>query len=85
MSRNSMCSFPFKKELNERLFDPCIKNYTSSGDMDEKVDNWFDFFENFHQKYIIMPSISLNSLFLEEILFVTVRSSQGFINQNTTT
>ena len=76
-----MCALPFKKELNERLFDPCIKNYTSSGDMDEKVDNWFDSFENFHQKYINMPSISLNSLFLEEILFVTVRSSQGFINQ----
>ena len=43
-----------------------LKNDTSSGDMDEKVDHWLDCFEKFHKKYIIMPSISLNYLFLEE-------------------
>ena len=34
-----------------------LKNDTPSGDMDEKVDNWLDYFEKFHKKYIIMPSI----------------------------
>ena len=49
-----------------------LKNDTSSGDMGEKVDHWFDSFEKFHKKYIIMPSLSLNYLFIEESLFVTV-------------
>ena len=57
-----------------------LKNDTSSGDMDEKVDHWFDSFENFHKKYIVIPSLSLNSLFLEEIMFVTVQPPPGFIN-----
>ena len=49
-----------------------LQNDTSIGDMDEKVDHWFDSLEKFHKKYIIMPSISLNSLFIEDSLFVTV-------------
>ena len=57
-----------------------FKNYTSSGDMGEKMYHWFDSLEKFHKKYIIMPSLSLNSLFIEESLFVTVRSPPGFIN-----
>ena len=57
VSRNAMCTFPFKKEWYERLFDPRIKNDTSSGDMDERVDHWLDSFEKFHNKYIIMPSL----------------------------
>ena len=50
-----------------------LKIDTSSGDMNEKVDHWLDSFEKFHNKYIIMPSLSLNELFLEESFFVTVR------------
>ena len=46
--------------------DPSIKNDTSSGDMDEKVDPWFDSFENVHKKYIIILSLSLNYLLIEE-------------------
>ena len=53
--------------------------------MDEKVDHWLDYFEKFHKKYIIMPSISLNSLFIEESLFVTVQSTLGFINRENET
>ena len=60
-----------------------FKNDTSSGDMDEKVDHWLDSFEKFHKNYIIMPSISLNSLFLEKSLIVTVQSPPGFINRET--
>ena len=48
-----------------------LKNDTSSGDMDEKVDHWLDSFEKFHKNHIIMPSLSLNSLLIEESLFVT--------------
>ena len=48
-----------------------FKNDTSSGDMDEKVDHWLDSFENFHNKYIIMPSLLLHSLLIEESLLVT--------------
>ena len=58
-----------------------LKNDTSSGDLDEKVDHWLDSFENFHKKYIIMPSLSLNYLIIEESLFVTVQSPPGFINR----
>ena len=74
-----MWTFPFEKNEMKDYWTRILKNYTSSGDMDEKVHHWFDFFEKFHKKYIIMPSLSLNSLFNEEILFVTVRSPPGFI------
>ena len=66
MSRNAMCTFPFKK-CNERLFDPRIKNDTSSGDMDEKVDHWFDSFEIFHK----------NSPIISEYLSEQPSLSQG--------
>ena len=46
-----------------------LKNDTSSGDMDEKVDHWLDSSEKFHKKYIIMPSLSLNLLLIEESFF----------------
>ena len=58
-----------------------LKSDTSSVDINEKVDRWLDSFEIFHKKYIIMPSLSLNYLFLEESLFVTVWSPPGFINR----
>ena len=62
-----------------------LKNETSNGDMNEKVDNCLDSFEKFHKKYIITPSISLNYLILEESMFVTVQSPPGFINQENET
>ena len=37
-----------------------LKNDTSIVDMNEMVDHWLDFFENFHKKYIIMPSLLLD-------------------------
>ena len=58
---------------------------TSSVDMNEKVYHWCDSFEKFHNKYIIMPSKYLNSSFLEESWFITVRSPPGFINQENET
>ena len=62
-----------------------FQNKTSSGDMDEKVYHWLDSFENFHKKYIIMPSILLNCLFLEESLFVKAWWPPGFIHQENET
>ena len=58
-----------------------LKNYTTSGDMNKRVDHWLDSFEKFHKKYIIMPSLSLNYLLIEESLFVTIQSPPGFINR----
>ena len=62
-----------------------LNNYTSCGDMNEKIDDWLDYYEKFHKKYIIMPSLLLYSLFLEESLFVTVKSPPGFINRENET
>ena len=33
-----------------------LKIDTSSDDMNEKVEHWFDSFEKYNKKYIIMPS-----------------------------
>ena len=62
-----------------------LKNDTSSGDMNKIVYHWLDSFEKFHKKFIIMPSLSLNSLLIEESLFVTVQSPPGFINRENET
>ena len=58
-----------------------LKIDTSSGYMNEKVYHWLDSLEKFHKKYNIMPSESLNYSLLEKSLFVTVRSTPGFINR----
>ena len=71
----------FKRYKVKYYWTRVLKNDTSSGDMDEKLDNWLDSFEKFYKKYIIMPSLFLNSLLIEESLFVTVRSPPGFINR----
>ena len=53
--------------------------------MNENVDHWLDSFEKSHKKYIIMPSQSLNSSFLEESFSVTVWSPPDFINRENET
>ena len=73
--------FCLKKNEMKDDWTHVLKNYTSSGDMDENVDHWFDFFEKFHKKYSIMPSLSLNYFLIEEFFFVTVLSPPGFINR----
>ena len=70
-----------KKNKIKDYWTRVLKNDTSSGDMYENVDHWFDSFEKSHKKYIIMPSLSLNPLLIEEIFFVTVRSPPVFINR----
>ena len=49
--------FRLKKNDMKYYLTHVLKNYTASGDMDEIIDHWLDYFENFHKKYIIMPSI----------------------------
>ena len=49
--------------------------------MNEVVDDCLVTFENFQKQYIIIPSLSLNPLLLEEKPFITVRSPPGFFNQ----
>ena len=65
-------NFCLKENEMKYYWTHVLKNDTSSGDMDKKVNHWLDFFEKFHKKYIIMPSLSLYYLFIEESLFVTV-------------
>ena len=62
-----------------------LKSDTSIGDMNEKVHHWLDFLEIFHKKSIIMPSESLNSFLLEDIVFITVQSPPGFISRENET
>ena len=62
-----------------------LKIDTSSGDMNERVDYWSDYFEIFHKKYIIMPSELLNYSFLEESCFITVWSLTDLISQENET
>ena len=49
--------------------------------MNELVDDCLVIFEKFHKQYIIIPSLSLNPLLIEEKTFATVRSPPGFFNQ----
>ena len=48
--------------------------------MNELVDDCLVTFEEFHKQYIIIPSLSLDTLLIEEKPFVTVRSPNGFFN-----
>ena len=58
-----------------------LKCDTSSDDMKENIDHWFDFFEKFHKTYIIMPTESYNYEFTEESVYITIITPPGFINQ----
>ena len=77
--------FHIKRNDMKHYFTKILKSNTSSGDMNEKVDHWLNCFGKFHKKYIIMPLESLNYSFLEEIVYITVRSPAGFINQENET
>ena len=57
-----------------------LKSDTSSGYMNEKVDQWLDSLEKFHNNYIIMPLESLDYSFLKESLYIAVLQPPGFIN-----
>ena len=48
--------------------------------MNELVDDFLVTFEKFHKQYIIIPSLSLDPLFIEEKLFVQDRSPPGFFD-----
>ena len=48
--------------------------------MTELVDDFLVTFKTFHKQYIIIPSLLLYPLLLEEKPFVTVRSPPGFFN-----
>ena len=48
--------FHLKRTDMEQYFTHILKSDSSSGDMNEKVDHWLDSFEQFHKKYIILPS-----------------------------
>ena len=45
-----------------------------------KIDHWLDSFEDFHQEYIIMPTIYSNYSVPEESKSIEVMIHPGFIN-----
>ena len=49
--------------------------------MNEMTDDFLDTFEKFQKQYIIIHSLSLHPLLIEEKPFITVRSPPGFFNQ----
>ena len=59
---------------------PCIKKDTPLFEINGLVDDCLVTFEKFHKQYIIIPSLSLDPLLLEEKPFITVRSPPGFFN-----
>ena len=85
VSRNSMWTFCLKNNEIEDCWTHTLKNDTSNGDMDEKVDHWFDSFEKLHKEYNIMPSLSLNYLLIEEIYFCNSSITPRFINRENET
>ena len=53
---------------------------TTLFEMNELVDDCLVTFEKFQKQYIIIPSLSLHPLLIEEKPFITVRSPPGFFN-----
>ena len=49
-----------------------FKKDTTLFEMNEMVDDFLVTFEKFQKQYIIIPSLSLDPLLIEEKLFVTV-------------
>ena len=62
-----------------------LKCDTQSYYMKEGVYHWFDSFEMFHQKYIIMPINSYKYSIPEYIRYIAVIILPGFINQENKT
>ena len=77
--------FCFKSNEVKDYWTRVLKKDTISDNMDEMVDHCLVSFEKFHKQYIIMPSLLLNPLLIEESLVVTVRSPPGFINRENET
>ena len=57
-----------------------INQDTSLFEINELVDDCLVTFEKLQKQYIIIPSLSLHPLIIEEKLFITVRSPPGFFN-----
>ena len=65
-------NFCLKRNKFKDYWTRVLKNDTTSDDMDELVDDCMVTFEKFHKQYIIIPSLSLDPLLIEEKPFVTV-------------
>ena len=61
------------------------KSDTQNDDVEGEIDHWLYFFENFHQKYIIIPTESYICSVPEESRYIAVITPPGFINQENET
>ena len=57
-----------------------LKKDTKLFEMNELVDDFLVSFEKFQKQYIIIPSLSLHPLLIEEKPFITVQSPPDFFN-----
>ena len=78
-------NFNVERIQTKQYLTNILKSDSSSDYMKERLDHWLDYFEDFHKKYIIMPTESLNYSFPEESIYILVRSPSGFINQENET
>ena len=68
-----LCEHYCLKKNEVKDYRACVlKNDTTIYEMDELVDHCLVSFEKLHKQYIIMPSLSLDPLLIEESSFVTV-------------
>ena len=72
--------YSIKRNEVKRYWDRALIQEPTLYPMNEVVDDCLVTFENFQKQYIIIPSLSLNTLLLEEKPFITVRSPPGFFN-----
>ena len=77
--------YTIKRNKAKDYWDRVLKKDTTLYEMNELVDDCLVIFEKSHEQYIIIPSISLDPLLIEEKPFVTVRSPPGFVNQENET
>ena len=61
-------------------WDHVLKKDTTLYEMNELLDDCLVTFEKFHKQYIIISSLLLDPLLMEEKPFVTVLSPPGFVN-----
>ena len=64
--------YKIKRNKVKGYWDRVLKKYTTLYEINEPVDHCLVTFEKFHKQYIIIPSLSLDPLLIEEKPFVTV-------------
>ena len=73
--------YSIKRNEVKRYWDRALIQEPTLSSMNKVVVYCLVKFDNFQKQYIIIPSLSLNPLLLEEKPFITVQSPPGFFDQ----